>query len=124
MAWQSCCDPGADPDGYSIEGQLYASDGSVQGAQFEVNSYTTGDQETASVAAIDGGGFVVVWKSFGSSGTDTSSTSIQGQRYGVLSVMAVPALSPSAGLVLGATLMLLAAAALRRRAELRPRGRG
>ena len=57
----------------SIQGQRYASDGSPQGAEFQVNTYTTGSQTAPSVAADADGDFVVVWDSDGSSGTDTSS---------------------------------------------------
>jgi hypothetical protein len=51
------------------------------GAEFQVNSYTTGGQVLSSVAVDADGDFVVVWRSAGSAGTDTSSWSIQGQRY-------------------------------------------
>src|SRR5262245_33646355 len=49
--------------------------------QFQVNTYTTGYQEYASVASDASGNFVVVWESEGSPGGDTSSFSIQGRRY-------------------------------------------
>ena len=65
----------------SVQGQRFASDGSAQGAQFQVNSYTSRDQVYPSVAADADGDFVVVWESLGSSGTDTTVFSIQGQRY-------------------------------------------
>ena len=45
---------------YSVQGQRYASDGSAQGAQFQINTYTTADQWYASVGAVPGGNFVVV----------------------------------------------------------------
>ena len=51
------------------------------GPQFQVNTYTTSYQEGSSVAADADGDFVVVWRSLGSSGSDTSFFSIQGQRY-------------------------------------------
>lgn len=51
------------------------------GGQFQVNSYWTSRQETPAVAAAADGSFVVVWMSNGSSGGDSSSFSIQGQRY-------------------------------------------
>ena len=58
-----------------------AAPGDPIGAEFQVNSYTTGRQATGVVATRSAGGFVVVWRSEGSSGTDTSVFSIQGQRY-------------------------------------------
>ena len=71
----------SDDLGSSIQGQRYASDGIVQGDQFQVNSYTPSYQQTPAVAMDSMGGFVVVWHSFGSTGTDDGYTSIQGQRY-------------------------------------------
>jgi hypothetical protein len=79
--WQSYGSSGTDQDGYSIQGQRFNSDGSTLGTEFQVNTYTTGFQRNSSVAAEADGGFVVVWESYGSSGTDTSGFSVRGQRY-------------------------------------------
>jgi hypothetical protein len=81
VVWESYGSYGTDATGFSIQGQLFASDGSAQGPQFQVNSYASGYQEKPSVWIEAGGAFVVVWHSFGSFGTDTSGRSIQGQRY-------------------------------------------
>jgi hypothetical protein len=118
VVWTSPGSPGTDTSGYGIQGQRYASDGSAQGAQFQVNSYTTGFQEYPSVASDADGDFVVAWQSDGSSGTDTGSYSIQGQRYGVAApAPAVPAMSRATRFALAAALLLFGAAyALRRRA--------
>jgi len=52
------------------------------GGQFEVNTYTTHLQQDISVAIHPGGDFLVTWESRGGSfGTDSSYSSIQGQRY-------------------------------------------
>jgi hypothetical protein len=51
------------------------------GDEFQINSYTTGNQQRAAVAAAPGGEFVVAWSSNGSPGTDTSSYSIQARRF-------------------------------------------
>jgi hypothetical protein len=51
------------------------------GGEFQVNTYTTNYQEHPSAGVSANGKIVVVWQSFGSSGTDSSSYSIQGQRY-------------------------------------------
>ena len=100
--------------GYSIQAQRYASDGSTQGAQFQVNTYTTSYQLYPSVAAAPGGNFVVAWASAGSSGTDTSGDSIQGQRYSLsAAVPSLPAMSPATRFALGAALMLLGAVVAR-----------
>lgn len=64
----------------SIQGQHFASNGSPVGDEFEVNTYTTSYQFYASVASM-GDGFVVVWDSMGSFGSDTSEFSVQAQRF-------------------------------------------
>jgi hypothetical protein len=81
VVWQSYGSSGTDQSGLSVQGQRYASDGSAQGAEFQVNTHTEGLQRNASVAGHVDGDFVVVWESYGSSGTDASGFSVQGQRY-------------------------------------------
>ncbi len=81
VMWHSSGSSGTDSSSYGIQGQRYASDGSALGGQFQVNSYTTSNQVFPTAAVDADGDFVVVWSSYGSSGTDSSSYSIQGQRY-------------------------------------------
>jgi hypothetical protein len=81
VVWESFGSSGTDTDGTSIQGQRFTVDGTPHGSQFQVNTYTTSYQDYAVVAAQPEGGFVVAWKSSGSPGTDTSSTSVQAQRY-------------------------------------------
>ena len=114
VVWQSQGSFGTDASNFSIQGQRYASNGSPQGGEFQVNTYTTGYQRLPSVATAAGGDLLVVWESQGSSGTDTSFSSIQGQLYGT-AAPAVPSLSPAGAA--GALLLLLAVGvALQRRA--------
>jgi hypothetical protein len=47
---------------YGIFAQRYASTGAPNGAEFRVNSYTTGSQRYPSVAADSTGNFVVAWQ--------------------------------------------------------------
>ncbi len=51
------------------------------GGEFQVNSYTTGDQRQPAVAVGPGGEFVVVWHSYGSGGSDNDGASVQARRY-------------------------------------------
>ncbi len=81
VVWASDGSSGTDSSSVSVQGQRYAPTGSAIGGEFQVNSYTTGAQRSASVAVDVDGSFIVVWSSAGSNGTDTSSLSIQGQRY-------------------------------------------
>jgi hypothetical protein len=55
--------------------------GGWSGAEFQVNTYTTTSQLRPAVAISADGDFVVVWDSGGSSGSDTSGYSVQGQRF-------------------------------------------
>jgi len=120
VAWHSYGSSGTDTSDYSIQGQRYASDGSTQGGEFQINTYTTDDQMEAAVAVDTNGDFVVLWQSNASSGTDTSGFSIHGQRYSVPAPPEpppIPAMSPATRFVLAAALLLLGATyALRRRA--------
>jgi hypothetical protein len=61
-----------------IFGQRYAASGAPLGGEFRVNTYTTGDQSSPSVAVGNAGDFVVVWRSFLQDG---SNTGVFGQRY-------------------------------------------
>ena len=64
--------------GDGVFGQRYASSGLPLGAQFRVNTYTTGYQGYPSVAAESSGGFVVIWSSDAQDGSDFG---VFGQRY-------------------------------------------
>jgi hypothetical protein len=69
---------GDDPMSPSVQARRYDADGMPIGGQFQVNAYTTSDQQRAVVAPLGtAGGFVVVWQSGASAGTDSSSESIQ-----------------------------------------------
>jgi len=81
VVWESEGSVGSDTDLESIQCQRYDAAGAPQGAQFQVNTYTTGYQDYPSVAMDGLGNFVVVWRSAGSGGSDTSTSSIQGQRF-------------------------------------------
>jgi hypothetical protein len=71
IVWTSDAQDGSTP---AIFGQCYAATGVPQGAEFRVNSYTTGSQGEPSVAIDADGNFVVVWSGFTQNG-------IFGQRF-------------------------------------------
>ena len=70
---------GLDGDGAGLFARRFGSDGKAQGEEFQVNTETVDDQESASIAALDGGGFVIVWESWGQDG---SAEGVFGQLYG------------------------------------------
>ncbi|MET0105790.1 MAG: calcium-binding protein [Sedimenticola sp.] len=65
---------------FSIYGQRYNADGSMNGGQFQVNTYDNfmTNQTNSSVTSLSDGGFVVVWES---DGQDGSNFGIFGQHY-------------------------------------------
>jgi hypothetical protein len=63
--------------GWDVSGQRFASSGVPLGAEFRVNSYTTGPENFPSIATDGLGNFVVVWTSYGQQGV----YGVFGQRY-------------------------------------------
>jgi hypothetical protein len=74
VAWASS---GQDGSGDGIYAQRYNSAGVAQGAEFRVNTYTTGAQ-TSPAIAMDDQSFVITWQS---ANQDGSGTGIYAQRY-------------------------------------------
>ncbi|KKL98464.1 hypothetical protein LCGC14_1824160, partial [marine sediment metagenome] len=64
VAWQS------DGDGWGVYGQLFNADGTKNGSEFPVNTYTTGAQVIPSVSSLSNGQFVVTWQSRDQDGDD------------------------------------------------------
>ena len=81
IVWSSRVSGGSDADLESIQAQRFAADGLPLGGQFQVNSYTTSHQVFPVVAVEAQGDFIVAWASAGSSSGETSSLSLQAQRY-------------------------------------------
>jgi hypothetical protein len=67
-----------DGSSYGIFGKRYLPDGTPQGIEFPVNSYTTGSQVNPSVASDVIGNFVVVWED---GSQDGSRSGIFGKRF-------------------------------------------
>ncbi|MEP2532956.1 hypothetical protein [Shimia sp.] len=75
VTWAS---DGQDGSNFGIFGQRYTADGSTLGEEFQVNTYTYGDQSFPSSTALNDHGFVVTWADWG---RDGSGFGIFGQRY-------------------------------------------
>ncbi len=86
VVWQSATSTGTDSSYFSIQARLFAGDGTPQGAEFQVNTYTTSLQNLPDVAIDDQGEFIVVWQSRGSWGNDQDGYSIQGRRFSATGV--------------------------------------
>lgn len=75
VTWSSISAAGTD-----VEGRGYKPDGSARGAEFTVNTLTSGGQSLPAVAGDGDGAFVVAWQS----GPSAGNTDIQAQRYKAL----------------------------------------
>jgi hypothetical protein len=75
VTWSSF---GQEAANFGIYGQRYLANGTADGGEFHVNTYTTAHQTAPAVAADADGKFVVVWTS---EGQDGSGTGIYGQRF-------------------------------------------
>ncbi|HEV3343661.1 MAG TPA: hypothetical protein VG125_25035, partial [Pirellulales bacterium] len=78
IAWQSY---GEDGSLYGVYAQRYNPTGLIQGTEFQVNTYTTGNQANPSVAMDSAGDFVVAWQSYGEDG---SAYGVYAQRYAAI----------------------------------------
>jgi hypothetical protein len=70
-----------DGDEHGIFGQRYDAAGNPDGAEFAVNTYTTGRQVRAAVAYAPDDGFLVIWESPGLQGVSSNSDDIVGRKF-------------------------------------------
>ncbi len=75
VAWAS---DGQDGDGFGVYARRYNSAGGAEGAEFQVNTYTTNNQCFPSVAMDSTGNFVIAWQS---DGQDGDMIGVYAQRY-------------------------------------------
>ena len=80
MAWSSA----QDASGYGVFGRRFSSAGVPLAAEFQVNTYTPGNQNFATVATLAGGDFVVAWTSDGQDGSDQG---VFAQRFAALATL-------------------------------------
>jgi hypothetical protein len=79
IVWQS---ENQDGGGWGVYGQRFNSEGLPQGAEFRVNTTTTGNQQAPAVAMDSDGDFVVVWEQDSATGT----AAIAAQRFNAAGV--------------------------------------
>ncbi len=75
VTWASS---GGDGTDYGISAQRFAADGTKLGTEFVVNTTTTSAQTEPAIAALSGGGFVIVWTDYTADG---SGYGVYAQRY-------------------------------------------
>jgi hypothetical protein len=73
IVWSSFPQDGSN---VGVFGQRFSATGGALGAEFRVNTYTTGYQGNPAVAAAAGGAFVVTW-----AGGNSSNQTVAGQRF-------------------------------------------
>jgi hypothetical protein len=66
VAWQS---NGQDGSSNGVFAQRFKADGSKDGVEFQVNSYTNSAQQYPSLAVLPDGGFVAAWESYDQDGS-------------------------------------------------------
>src|SRR5262249_38325766 len=76
VTWSSFSQDGS---GKGVYAQRYAADGSAQGTEFRVNTFTAGHQDPPVVCTLADGGFVIAWQS---DGQDGSNEGVYAQRFG------------------------------------------
>jgi hypothetical protein len=74
VAWDSLGSPESDADASSVQARRFSSAGEPLGAQFQVNTFTTGFQSFPSIAMADGGTFVAAWSNSGGNPSDTTNS--------------------------------------------------
>ena len=75
VVWTSVFQDGSD---WGVFGRRYDAAGAPQGGEFQVNAYTTNQQDAPAVAMDAAGKFVVTWRSVGQDG---SNSAIAARRY-------------------------------------------
>ena len=71
-------DSGADGSALGVFGRIFDAAGNALGGEFQLNTFTAGNQATPSVVALGDGGFVAVWNS---ADQDGDTTGVFGQRF-------------------------------------------
>lgn len=66
ITWQSFAQDG---DDYGIYAQAYNADGTLQGVETQVNTFTTNAQRDPQITALADGGWVITWRSYQDSST-------------------------------------------------------
>ncbi|MGH6770050.1 MAG: beta strand repeat-containing protein [Xanthobacteraceae bacterium] len=81
VAWTDNSQSGGDTSGFAVRAQMFNADGSPSGAEFLVNTTTTNDQDTPTITALAGGGFVAAWRDDSQSGGDVNSFAVRAQIF-------------------------------------------
>ncbi|MDB5696105.1 MAG: tandem-95 repeat protein, partial [Sphingomonas bacterium] len=78
ITWTDDSRQSGDP-AFGIKTQVFSASGTKIGSEFLVNTTTATDQAEPTIAALDGGAYVVLWSDFSGQGADPSGASVRGQ---------------------------------------------
>ena len=81
VVWQDDSASGGDTSGRAVRAQRFDETGVAQGAEFLVNTTTSGVQLSPAIAGLTGGGFVIAWQDRSMTGGDLDGDAIRAQRY-------------------------------------------
>lgn len=81
IVWRDESTAAGDTSGDAIRAQVYDANGNTSGAEFVVNTTTTGDQQYPAITGLADGRFVMVWQDASQTGGDTSLAAIRGQVF-------------------------------------------
>jgi hypothetical protein len=81
ISWRDHSGTLGDTSGSSIKAQIFSADGSKFGSEFLVNTETGVNQDSASIAGLTDGGFVITWTDDGGTPNDPTSNGIKAQTF-------------------------------------------
>ena len=81
VSWQDSSLTGGDTSGFAIRAQVFNADGAPFGAEFLVNTTTTGDQFAPAITALADGRFVVCWTDGSQSAGDLTGFDVRAQVF-------------------------------------------
>lgn len=88
VTWTDGSATGADTDGSAIRGRVFDASGNPvgnaghpAGDDFVINTITTSGQDQSAIAALPGGGFVVVWSDYSQSSDDSDLRAVRAQVF-------------------------------------------
>ena len=82
ISWTDGSGVGGDTSSVGIKAQVFSAAGATVGAEFLVNTTTSGNQLAPTITGLNNGGFVVAWWDMSALGADTSLYSVKAQIYG------------------------------------------
>lgn len=81
VAWTDASQTDGDTSSWAVRAQVFNADGTASGAEFLVNTTSANAQYAPTIAALSGGGFVVVWTDESRSIGDRSGSAIRAQVF-------------------------------------------